>query len=83
MSNWIPCSERLPEENQMVLIFVPRRTSYHRGGVPSNRHVAQFRAAPVQFNNRVPYEWKGDGPMCWFDQEVTHWMALPEPPEEG
>lgn len=33
-------------------------------------------------NNCVPYKWYAQsGPMQWFGQCVTHWMPLPEPPE--
>lgn len=52
---WIPCSERLPEAGEEVLVF------------------SRSRGIAVDYYDR-----------CLFGYaDVTHWMPLPEPPEEG
>lgn len=33
-------------------------------------------------NNAASYAWNEWGPGSYFGQEVTHWFALPAPPEE-
>lgn len=52
---WLPCSERLPEAGEEVLVF------------------SRSRGIAVDYYDR-----------CLFGYaDVTHWMPLPEPPEEG
>lgn len=67
MSQWIKCSERMPEEGKPVLVV---------GSI----------GGAVQNN---VYEWDG---RTWCDFRAdynelsmdvfTHWMPLPEPPQE-
>jgi hypothetical protein len=35
-----------------------------------------------QSNNLVPYIFSGFGPGSFFGQQITHWMPLPEPPND-
>lgn len=71
MSDWIKCSDRMPEFLDDVLIFGPydgQAVAYWntKGFVPVGRP-------------------EGDSPgIEWWDREsVTHWMPLPEPPDEA
>ena len=71
---WIPVTERLPEEkiNQNTLDFEYVLCSTTFGDV-----------RPYKFGRRIgqgePHFWNGAG---YVDAYVTHWMPLPQPPEE-
>jgi hypothetical protein len=67
-AEWIPVSERLPEEGVDVLVFTKEGKFDSR----PNRHVASFD------EDGEWYPSHGDGYMF---PVVTHWMPLPEPPE--
>ena len=70
-NSWIPCSERLPEPNEFVL-YVWRS---------KNGNVAVLHG--WHFENRVENAWHQSGiGMSRPNEEVTHWMPLPEPPEK-
>ena len=68
---WIPVEERRPEYNARVLTFDMRAKNKYIG---------------IWTREKDP----DDGNDCWFDSagwwyafdEITHWMPLPEPPEE-
>lgn len=93
-NGWIPCSEKLPEDGQKVLV-------YREDGHCSGMSVARFKRGKtkeelesmecmcVRFadqwgNNLKPYAWDGDGPMMWNGQDIIAWQPLPAPyKEEG
>lgn len=59
MSNWTSVKDRLPEDGQRVLVFIPHSdTKIDTDRILSGKWV----------------RWNG---------HVTHWMPLPEPPEEA
>jgi hypothetical protein len=67
-ARWIPVSERLPEENVSVLVFT-KDGKFDRAGM----HVA------ILDEDGEWYPSHGDGYMF---PVVTHWMPLPEPPND-
>ena len=64
---WIPLSERLPENDQRVLCFM------------KDKAFGTFRV--FQWNY-IDWQWN-DGSEWYDENDVTHWMQLPEPPKEG
>ncbi|MCK3647351.1 DUF551 domain-containing protein [Escherichia coli] len=69
--SWISCSERMPEKNQNVLISVNFDSSLVEPLICSARYTGStFRRgdATIKPGNGV--------------EQVTHWMPLPEPPQE-
>lgn len=72
VNRWIPCSERMPENNVSVL-YVWRS---------QNGAVAVLHG--WHFETRVTGSaWHQSGVGFHRpDDEVTHWMPLPEPPKE-
>lgn len=72
MTDWIKCIERMPEEGQTVICY--------NGMTWMGFHIEQC----------CPYErskkgWNIDFPKynngIFKEEEVTHWMPLPNPPE--
>ena len=69
-SPWISVNERLPEDEQGVLVIVSGRPREHL--VLDNAHeLATFYAGEGWFFEAYP---------DWEDPQVTYWMPLPEPP---
>jgi hypothetical protein len=69
-SDWIPCSERMPENGQRVLI----RSS-------SNRFFDVIYHSDIQYPN---FTLKIFGhTYAWDYRDVISWKPLPYPPEEG
>ncbi len=68
---WISCSERMPEKNQNVLISVNFDRSLVEPLICSARYTGStFRRGQITV---AP----GNG-----IEQATHWMPLPEPPQE-
>lgn len=65
-SDWIPCSERMPEKDTSVLI-----------SAQGHRVSAFYDAVKGVF---MLTETEG---LFYSMSAVTHWMPLPDPPEEG
>ena len=74
---WIPCSERLPEEGERVL-------ATHMGGVNPNNQVIEHIYQLGKFTCVWDMDMNVDSPT--FGQrymgEVIAWMPLPEPYRE-
>ncbi|HBB9477979.1 TPA: DUF551 domain-containing protein [Escherichia coli] len=69
---WISCSERMPEKNQNVLISVNFDSSLVEPLICSARYTGStFRSgdATIKPGNGI--------------EQATHWMPLPEPPQEA
>nr|DAG22556.1 MAG TPA: Protein of unknown function (DUF551) [Caudoviricetes sp.] len=68
---WIPVKEKLPEPEKMVLLIV-------NGKVKNITLIGAYELGEFDTNEGWILE------MCpeWKDPKVTHWMPLPEPPEE-
>ena len=65
-SDWIPCSERLPEDGERILICV---------------HLASHESVQLDTCiEDGGYMYLDSGYS--FGKEVTHWMPLPTPPKE-
>ena len=62
-NTWIPCSERLPKDEESVLTY--------KNGI-----------IEVQEYEKRRNGWVSGG-WFWSAATVTHWMPLPELPEEG
>ena len=71
---WIPVSERLPEENQIVAVIDTCGNGRHS-------HISSLYevAAWVKVKGDKMFGFIHDS--NWSSCDVTHWMPLPEPPE--
>ncbi|WP_240532859.1 dATP/dGTP pyrophosphohydrolase domain-containing protein [Escherichia coli] len=75
---WISCSERMPEmgERQCYVLAADFKNNY-----PPNIPNTQVGVYGDWFNDGKPTWDDGDGEDLYL-KEVTHWMPLPEPPQE-
>ena len=70
VQGWIPVTERLPEICENVIVYVV----YH-----SSRHVNVIRSVVPAYYTEDGFWLYGNGIRL---QNVTHWMPLPDAPEE-
>lgn len=77
--SWISCSERMPEmgERQCYVLAADFKNNY-----PPNIPNTQVGVYGDWFNDGNPTWDDGDGEDLYL-KEVTHWMPLPEPPQEA
>lgn len=66
-ARWIPCSERMPEENNRWVLCLC---------VSGAMEVLKFDYTMWNWDAQYPGR-------CYMENYVTHWMPLPEPPKEG
>lgn len=76
---WISCSERMPEmgERQCYVLAADFKNNY-----PPSIPNTQVGVYGDWFNDGKPTWDDGDGEDLYL-KEVTHWMPLPEPPQES
>ena len=70
-SQWISVNDRLPEDEQEVLVLANGRPREHLE-LDSAHELATFYAGEGWFFEAYP---------DWDDPQVTYWMPLPERPE--
>jgi len=66
ISPWIPCSERLPEVRQLVLVFIPEIAN------PDEQYKV------TRYTGAHPFPWNLHHDYWHYD--VTDWMPLPTAP---
>ncbi|MBL0043273.1 MAG: DUF551 domain-containing protein [Flavobacteriales bacterium] len=89
---WIRCAERLPDDGQRVLAWLPNNVVHLPGmtGASEIRNTVVLRFSENFFTKnpsktgkaKSPHFWMGEGSSNHFFEEVTHWMAMPEAPAE-
>ena len=80
-SGWISINDRLPELNQDVLVYAVGKID----GFIGDHVVEKCKRFIQRILPSSPGEEIWSSPYQYFhtDYEITHWMPLPEPPEEG
>jgi hypothetical protein len=86
-NNWISIQDRLPEDEQRVLVFVPENKFFLPGktGEFEMREVMIMKFCanfyPENSERGIKYGvhfWGGEGNSNLFFNAVTHWMPLPQ-----
>lgn len=72
--NWIPCSERLPEDEYVLISKKPTKILGDKWSVAIAIRMADPRSGKIQ--------WRDSGFGIIQDEKVLAWMPLPEPYEE-
>lgn len=88
---WVSVDEKLPNDKQRVLCYMGNYRQavkydvcqFIKGVVIENDVAGQIiRSEDQHGNNKKPYCWDTFGSMRYFGQDCTHWMPLPEPPNQ-
>lgn len=86
---WISVHERLPDDQQRVLAFVPNNTIYLPGKTGAMRYLPVI---PLRFafgffgplnpkrEKFGPHFWLGEGQSNHYFADVSHWMPIPAGP---
>ena len=78
---WIKCSERMPPENQYVLVYYCGGNWHDRKDDP-NRMVMKLRRRNVDMcGGETAFQWQEFGAFGCIQSLVSHWMPLPAAPE--
>lgn len=92
MSEWISVKDRLPAFDQLVLVYARNKDTekkWNREGIytaelknktpkPDPEGKRNFWGLPGYDSEWTVWSW------CYFSEpDVTHWMPLPDPPQEG
>lgn len=72
---WIPCSERLPEDEYVLISKKPTNISGSKWSVAIAIRTADPRSRKIQ--------WRDSGFGVIQDDKVLAWMPLPEPYQKG
>jgi hypothetical protein len=73
---WIKCSERLPKNEEMVLVFGKMEL-----GVECLIAMARLRNNEWDINGDIGWNPFTDSYWHYEGEQITHWMLLPEPPK--
>lgn len=71
---WISVKEQLPEEGEEVLIF-----GQYLNDIPK---VLGVRCR-YKGDQKWKYTWEGQDEWVYSQDDVSHWMPLPEPPKDA
>jgi hypothetical protein len=84
MAEWISVKERLPKRRQDVLCFIEEECQYYHieGGSPYWT-VDYFVCEGYYDSRRKEWYIRRSPDLSSPNYGVTHWMPLPEPPQEG
>lgn len=89
MMNWVSTDQKLPEDGERVLAFVPGNKVFLPGksGEFELREVivlkfcADFYPPGSEKHEKYgPHFWQGEGNSNHFFPDVTHWMPMPSKP---
>lgn len=76
---WISVEERTPPEDTEVLVYATEKIE----GFGSVIAICEYGETTSVFGNKTGrYDWSTPWEYFHVDYKITHWMPLPEPPEE-
>ena len=83
MSEWISVKDRMPVKGSRVLVLVKYLCFYEDTGYINDYVVREASCDVPKGRKKLWYLWNRPDVGTGCDGgEVTHWMSLPEPPEE-
>ena len=77
---WISVEEKMPPEDTEVLVYATEKIK----GFGSVTAICEYSETTSMFGNKTGrYDWSSPWEYFHVDYKITHWMPLPEPPNEG
>ena len=77
---WISVEGKMPPEDTEVLVYATEKIK----GFGSVTAICEYSETTSMFGNKTGrYDWSSPWEYFHVDYDITHWMPLPEPPEEG
>ena len=67
-NKWISVKDKLPKVDEIVLIYTPK-----------DKVITSACINPIEYRGTFWFYPENNG---WNEDEVTHWMPLPEPPND-
>jgi hypothetical protein len=81
MNRWISVKDSLPNENGLYLCFCKGYGNHHYYDVVTFANCLE-KVDKYDFEGRNRCGWYNyDSEYGYYEQDVTHWMPLPEPPK--
>ena len=89
MTGWRDIKERLPEDGEKVIAYLPDNKQYLPGKTGEERFEpivilkfveTFFKEGTDKFNKHGSHFWLGEGKSNHYFPDVSHWMPLPEGP---
>ena len=81
VQQWIPVSERLPEESGIYIVCCDDSECSYGDGIWYQSGVVVCANVDVGIYGGICWEWPEGGTLYDLEGIVTHWMPLPEPPK--
>ncbi|NNC83637.1 MAG: DUF551 domain-containing protein [Flavobacteriales bacterium] len=87
--DWIAITDRLPEDGQKVICYLPENHQYLPGKTGETRFEPIvilrfvdrfFDEGSKKHEKYGPHFWLGEGLSNHYFADVTHWMPLPDSP---
>lgn len=79
MTEWIKCSEKLPEKNQSVLVCAIYKITPECAD-SFDMYIAWIKDFGKENKPIWQYSWCCG---CFCPEKITHWKELPEPPHDN
>ena len=77
MEKWINVKDELPELDEKVVVYATGRVDKRDYAYAITSRMLRF-----PFNRACDEVWRSPWGYFFDNYEITHWMPLPEPPEE-
>jgi hypothetical protein len=87
--DWFDINDRLPEDGQKVICYLPENHQYLPGKSGETRFEPVvilrfvdrfFEKGSKKYEKYGPHFWLGEGLSNHYFADVTHWMPLPQLP---
>jgi len=92
MSEWIAISEKLPQDGERVLVYIPNNEVFLPGKTGETARITVlvmkfqfdfFSEEKAKSKNTSRHFWVGEGLSNHFFEDITHWRQIPKPPQLG
>lgn len=79
MDDWVSVEDRMPDPGEEVLVFAVSNDGYRSATIEK----AEWGYTMRHLNKFSTYvDWKSPWPYFFKNYTITHWMPLPDPPQE-